>query len=168
MRIKVPITSQRSCECWINSPCLYQRRWREESVKNIDTDMLGCKEVKKEDRESEKLKIMFDMHALSIYLSGRSNISFIYYFSLELEIHFTIFLNIFLCNIWCLSFHLFIISAWSWKFILPYFLIFFFATCDQYLNLRSNKQKLFWIKTSCSEVFQITEGQFYLLFTLIS
>lgn len=67
-------------------------------MKNIDTDMLGCKEVKKEDRESEKLKIMFDMHALSIYLSGRS-ISFIYYFSLELEIHFTIFLNIFLCNI---------------------------------------------------------------------
>ena len=67
-------------------------------MKNIDTDMLGCKEVKKEDRESEKLKIMFNMHALSIYLSGRS-ISFIYYFSLELEIHFTIFLNIFLCNI---------------------------------------------------------------------
>lgn len=67
-------------------------------MENIDTDMLGCKEVKKEDRESEKLKIMFDMHALSIYLSGRS-ISFIYYFSLELEIHFTIFLNIFLCNI---------------------------------------------------------------------
>lgn len=67
-------------------------------MKNIDTDMLGCKEVKKEDRESEKLKIMFDMHALSIYLSGRS-ISFIYYFSLELEIHFTIFFNIFLCNI---------------------------------------------------------------------
>ena len=59
-------------------------------MKNIDTDMLGCKEVKKEDRESEKLKIMFNMHALSIYLSGRS-ISFIYYFSLELEIHFTIF-----------------------------------------------------------------------------
>lgn len=59
-------------------------------MENIDTDMLGCKEVKKEDRESEKLKIMFDMHALSIYLSGRS-ISFIYYFSLELEIHFTIF-----------------------------------------------------------------------------
>lgn len=98
-------------------------------MKNIDTDMLGCKEVKKEDRESEKLKIMFDMHALSIYLSGRSNISFhsllfqpgvgnslnhifkyfslqhlmfiisfIYYLSLELEIHFTIFFNIFLCN----------------------------------------------------------------------
>lgn len=67
-------------------------------MENIDTDMLGCKEVKKEDRESEKLKIMFDMHALSIYLSGRS-ISFIYYFSLELEIHFTIFFNIFLCNI---------------------------------------------------------------------
>ena len=67
-------------------------------MENIDTDMLGCKEVKKEDRESEKLKIMFDMHALSIYLSGRS-ISFIYYFSLELEIHFTIFVNIFLCNI---------------------------------------------------------------------
>lgn len=59
-------------------------------MENIDTDMLGCKEVKKEDRESEKLKIMFDMHALSIYLSGRS-ISFIYYFSLELEIHFAIF-----------------------------------------------------------------------------
>ena len=68
-------------------------------MENIDTDMLRCKEVKKEDRESEKLKIMFDIHALSIYLSGRSNISFIYYFSLELEIHFTIFLNIFLCNI---------------------------------------------------------------------
>ena len=67
-------------------------------MENIDIDMLGCKEVKKEDRESEKLKIMFDMHALSIYLSGRS-ISFIYYFSLELEIHFTIFFNIFLCNI---------------------------------------------------------------------
>ena len=67
-------------------------------MENIDTDMLGCKEVKKEDRESEKLKIMFDMHALSIYLSGRS-ISFIYNFSLELEIHFTIFFNIFLCNI---------------------------------------------------------------------
>lgn len=97
-------------------------------MENIDTDMLGCKEVKKEDRESEKLKIMFDMHALSIYLLGRSNyiiyllfqpgvgnslchifkyfslqhlmfiISFIYYLSLELEIHFTIFLNIFLCN----------------------------------------------------------------------
>ena len=67
-------------------------------MENIDTDMLGCKEVKKEDRESEKLKIMFDMHALSIYLSGRS-ISFIYYFSLESEIHFTIFFNIFLCNI---------------------------------------------------------------------
>ena len=67
-------------------------------MENIDTDMLGCKEVKKEDRESEKLKIMFDMHALSIYLSGRS-ISFIHYFSLELEIHFTIFFNIFLCNI---------------------------------------------------------------------
>ena len=45
-------------------------------MENIDTDMLGCKEVKKEDRESEKLKIMFDMHALSIYLLGRS-ISFI-------------------------------------------------------------------------------------------
>lgn len=97
-------------------------------MENIDTDMLGCKEVKKEDRESEKLKIMFDMHALSIYLSGRSKyiiyllfqpgvgnslyhifkyfslqhlmfiISFIYYLSLELEIHFTIFFNIFLCN----------------------------------------------------------------------
>ena len=67
-------------------------------MENIDTDMLGCKEVKKEDREGEKLKIMFDMHALFIYLLGRS-ISFIYYFSLELEIHFTIFLNIFLCNI---------------------------------------------------------------------
>lgn len=66
-------------------------------MENIDTDMLGCKEVKKEDRESEKLKIMFDMHALSIYLLGRS-ISFNYYFSLELEIHFTIFFNIFLCN----------------------------------------------------------------------
>lgn len=159
MRIKVPIANQRSCECWINSPCLYQRRWREESVKNIDTDMLGCKEVKKEDRESEKLKIMFDMHALSIYLLGRS-ISFIYYFSLELEIHLTIFLNIFLCNIWCLSFHLFIISAWSWKFILPYFFIFFFATCDQYLNLRSNNQNYFESRHLALKYFRLLKGNF--------
>ena len=30
------------------------------------------------------------------------------------------------------QYHLFIISAWSWKFTLPYFSIFFFATSDVY------------------------------------
>lgn len=129
MRIKVPIASQRSCECWINSLCLYQRRWREESVENIDTDMLGCKEVKKEDRESEKIENNV-WYACSFHLSVRKIniiyllfqpgvgnslchifkyfslqhlmfiISFIYYLSMELEIHFTIFFNIFLCNMW--------------------------------------------------------------------
>lgn len=66
-------------------------------MENIDIDMLGCKEVKKEDRESEKLKIMFDTYVFFIYLLGRL-ILFIYYFSLELEIYFIIFLNIFFCN----------------------------------------------------------------------